>query len=104
MTCYICEKTLDPNKWYEYGNKSFCCRGCVITFDKRHNDNYIIRGGDNEYISEVLWGYPKENLLDKIDIYKSIYPSCDFNTTISKIYEQGIEYKVDVKRLINKKQ
>ena len=103
MICYICDKDLNPGRYYEYQGNVFCCRGCIITFDRHHNDNYIIRGGDNEYMTEALWGCPKDNLLDKIDIYKSIYPTGDYETTFSKVYEDGVEYKVDVKRLINKK-
>lgn len=103
MNCYICEKDINPERYFEYEDKTFCCRGCVITYDKHHNDMYVIRGGENEYMTEVLWGCPKDNLLDRIDIYKSIYPISDYNTTFSKIYEDGVEYKVDIKRLINKK-
>jgi hypothetical protein len=66
---------------------------------------YVIRGGENEYMTEELWGYPKDNLLVKIDIYNSIYPKDEYNTTQSKIYkdEDDIGFIINIKRLKTKK-
>ena len=105
MNCYICEKDINPEHYFEYEDIVFCCRGCIITYNKHHNDMYVIRGGENEYMTEELWGYPKDNLLDKIDIYNSIYPKDEYNTTQSKIYkdEDDIGFKINIKRLKTKK-
>jgi hypothetical protein len=67
--------------------------------------SFVVGGGENEYMTEELWGCPKDNLLDKINIYNSIYPKDEYNTTQSKIYkdEDDIGFIINIKRLKTKK-
>jgi len=104
MECYYCNQDVNPNKYFNLNGDEYCSRKCMTEYMTNNKVySYDTLGGENDYITEELWGCPEDNLLKKIESYYWRYPKNEYDTTHSEISENGSEYRTTIKRLKAKK-